>query len=151
MNEQLQQALTAILNKTMSGVDAGVNFLSAEIPDVIHQLLMWKMISSGVGFVLITACVVIFTILAVRGIRVLTQHSAASNLYIRNTGEIEKQARDTMDALSHKIPVAVISLGISFFAWIAFLAGGLPLGMQMLKIWIAPKLYLIEYAASLAK
>ncbi|MNO83636.1 hypothetical protein D3C76_749540 [compost metagenome] len=151
MNEQLQQALTAILNKTMSGVDAGVNFLSAEIPDVIHQLLLWKMVSSGIGFLLITACVVIFTILAVRGIRVLTQHSAASNLYVRNTGEIEKQARETMDALSHKIPLAVISIGASLLSWIVFLAGGLPLGLQMLKIWIAPKIYLIEYAASLAK
>ena len=41
MNEQLQQALVAILNKTVASVEAGANFLAAEIPDVIQQLLMW--------------------------------------------------------------------------------------------------------------
>ena len=151
MNEQLQQALLAILNKAMSGVEAGVSFLSAEIPDVIHQLLMWKMVSSGVGLLLILFSVAILTRMAVRGVRIITRHSVASSTYIRNTGEIEKQARATMDDLSPKLPVAIFSIAGCLVSWLVLLIGGIPLGFVMLKIWLAPKIYLIEYAASLTK
>lgn len=40
MNEQLQQALATILNKSIEGIDAGVEFMQAELPEVIEQLLI---------------------------------------------------------------------------------------------------------------
>lgn len=151
MNESLQQALAGILNKTMAGVEAGVNFLSAELPDVIHQLLLWKIVSSGVFFVLTLISVGFFTKACSRAIGVLTEHSRAQNSYYRNNGEKEREARARMEELAPKIPVAICSIFLTCISWFVMLVGGLPAAMDMLQIWLAPKIYLIEYAASLAK
>lgn len=141
MNEQLQQALTAILNKTMSGVDAGVNFLSAEIPDVIHQLLLWKMVYSLVifigGVILLTATVV-FVYKQTRKVEAESNGSwrkYKETLCFDNDGDV------------HPGIIAVI-IGGCFGA--GFGIGGMT-NLTWLQIWIAPKIYLIEYAASLAK
>lgn len=151
MNESLQQALAGILNKTMAGVEAGVSFLSAELPDVIHQLLLWKMVSAGVFALLSIAAVVFFTGAAKRGIKVLCDHSAAQSAYIHDTGEKEREARSIMEDLSSKIPFAIGAIALAVLSWLSLLIGGIPSAMEMLKIWLAPKIYLIEYAASLAK
>ena len=49
MNEQLQDALANLLSKTISGIDAGVAFMQAELPDVIMQLLTWKLSISAIA------------------------------------------------------------------------------------------------------
>jgi len=41
MNEQLQTAVVEILNRAISGIDASVDFMQAELPEVIEQLLLW--------------------------------------------------------------------------------------------------------------
>lgn len=139
MNEQLQQALTAILNKTMSGVDAGVNFLSAEIPDVIHQLLLWKMVESLLifigGLILLVICSV-FVYKQTRRVKTGegTYGSYKANFVFDSDGD--------HPGIIGVISVAVFGLGFGI--------GGI-CNLNWLQIWIAPKIYLIEYAASLAK
>ena len=49
MNEQMQQALIKIIEKANSGVDASINFLGDQLPDVVHQLLTWGLLSSIVS------------------------------------------------------------------------------------------------------
>lgn len=142
MNEQLQQALSAILNKTMSGVDAGISFLSAEIPDVIHQLLMWKMIQSMLFFVF-GIIVICWTIVFIK------------RQYRRSVEKTDNYGQ------AYYVPTMVfdnrgeVSPGCVIFAVLALagmLAGvSLISGLSWLQILIAPKIYLIEYAASLAK
>jgi len=39
----LKQALAQILNKATSGIEKSVDFLNAQLPEVIEQLLLWKM------------------------------------------------------------------------------------------------------------
>lgn len=132
MNEQLQQALTAILNKTMQGVDAGVSFLSAEIPDVIHQLLLWQMAKASVLFILCSLAMVGW----------LSFLPLVKRLY--------KAEKDRSVYNNKEVPWMVwISTG--FIVCLFFGTGALKNLMDMLQIWIAPKIYLIEYAASLAK
>ena len=41
MNEQLQGAVVQILERAISGIDSSVEFMQAELPDVIEQLLLW--------------------------------------------------------------------------------------------------------------
>ncbi|MCW2258552.1 hypothetical protein M2263_004643 [Providencia alcalifaciens] len=63
MNEQVSKALTDLLEKASSGIDSTVAFSQAQLPDVIHQLLAWKMtmgiIWSVVGVVLIALAIFI--------------------------------------------------------------------------------------------
>lgn len=151
MNEQLQQALAAILNKTMEGVDAGVNFLSAEVPEVIHQLLMWKMVSAAtvVGLCLLAA--VVFTLASFKGLRDIAAYNKACAAYRLSTGEAEARALEDMQTIGPRNALAIIWFILCGVSWIFLMSAGLVNGAVILKIWIAPKIYLIEYAASLAK
>ncbi|MFK9827768.1 hypothetical protein ACJENK_24655, partial [Escherichia coli] len=46
MNEQANKVLSELLQKASNGVDAAVSFSQAQVPDVIHQLLIWNAVSS---------------------------------------------------------------------------------------------------------
>lgn len=122
MNEQLQQALATIIGKTMQGVDASISFLSAEIPDVIHQLLVFKLAQACVLLVMAILYLIAWGVLAYKSFR-YDWHEGIQMVLVFMGGAITV--------------ISVISL---------FINGG-----TALQIWLAPKIYLIEYAASLAK
>lgn len=125
MNEQLQQALTDILNSSLQAKD----FLVSEIPDVIHQLLIYKAAFSAismVGFFLLAAA--IFWI-----------NKKQINFYSK---EHEENGFEFFEHPDLKVNLFQIFLVIPLAAlW----------SLDWLMIWLAPKVYLIEYAASLAK
>ena len=39
--ENLDEALATLINTALAGIDSSVEFLQAEIPDIVVQLLMW--------------------------------------------------------------------------------------------------------------
>lgn len=140
MNEQLQQALAEILNKTMAGVEAGTAFLQAELPDVIQQLLMWKLASAGIGAIL-------WVVLLVVSSRFLIKHTGMGAAI---DGSRPRRITLTHDEYGDIAPWVGVT-------WALYLV---PVGLffsaysdahTALQIWLAPKVYLIEYAASLAK
>jgi hypothetical protein len=139
--DPLKQALADILTTTTSGLQKGIAlteqavekgsaFLMNQLPEVIQQLLWWKMWESIVSNALI---IVLFFLLPF--------------IIIKKTWKkgMESFKRDATD--EHGIALIIA------FIWI--LIGTLPLGMgtdlTWLQIWIAPKIYLIEYAAELLK
>ena len=132
----LEKALGSIIEKGVAGVEKGVSFLEAQLPDVIEQLLTWKMWELILWdiFILIgcAACI---------GGAVLSnkKHKAA------------KEAVKNKDRYSYYDDWVIF--GVSGFAIIGMVlcAGFIAQTIQVLKIWIAPKIYLIEYAAELIK
>lgn len=137
MNEQLQQALTVIINKTMNGVDAGVNFLSAEIPEVIHQLLIWKMVESLAAFiagVLLIIGTAWFLYKHTRQVKV-DQYRMKPTWILDGSGEVHP---------------GIIGVAIGSMFTIGFGIDGVT-NLTWLQICLAPKLFLVEYAASLVK
>ncbi|QHQ14541.1 hypothetical protein GMW39_00770 [Pectobacterium parmentieri] len=120
MNEQAQKVLADLLQKASNGIDSAVSFSQAQIPDVIHQLMIWNAVSSALAQ--------IFCVFIIIGCFFMTIKAWKSRDY---------------DLI---FP--------SFIAFIIFISGGL-IGLfsnfDWLKIWLAPKLYLIEYAANLIK
>lgn len=125
MNETLQKAVAVMIEKAISGVDTATNFLAAEIPDVIHQLLMWNIVQN----VLTAGLCLLF--LLVGGVVVY---------------KIEKAAIAAKDYLNRWFPTFTF-----FIIGIAPLIIMLMSIAKALKIWIAPKVWLIEYAAELVK
>lgn len=125
------QSLQTIISKAMSGVDSAVSFLSAELPDVIHQLLMWKMAES------IAKCL--------WGISVFIAFLLIERYFIKKDNE-QKAAKSYNDAWEFLSILFGIIGGI-------LSAGNLVycLNTVWLQILIAPKIYLLEYAASLVK
>lgn len=143
MNEQLQQALAAIIGRTMDGVQAGIDFLSAEIPDVIHQLLMWKLVEAIITTtfcaLLIVAIVVIWFKYAGLGEKIDLDGGNYQNHRWTLTHDCDG------DLSPHVMATAFLSL----LPLIGSSMEGFSALKVALQIFIAPKLYLIEYAASL--
>lgn len=132
MNDQMQQALVAILNKTMSGIEEGTSFLRAELPDVIHQLLAWKLASSLLAMLI--GIIVIF-------------------VYWRLVRAFMKSEIDSALKASWGYPTAPVFAGLVIGGCVSAVSLIVTLiyGFTALQIALAPKVYLIEYAASLAK
>jgi len=128
MNEQANKILAELLQKASNGIDAAVSFSQAQIPDVIHQLLMWNFAES-----------IIFSLTGIL-LFLLVQY-----LTFRIFKYLRKEWED--DYFSDHPEVIVV-----FMLWLLVTLITLTLlDLSWLKIWIAPKLYLIEYAAHLVK
>jgi hypothetical protein len=56
-----------------------------------------------------------------------------------------------MDENAGALPFAIVGCVTGVISIIAMLVGGIGNLSTVIQIWIAPKIYLIEYAASLAK
>lgn len=134
MNEQLQLALTQIIDKTMSGVDQSVDFLSEQIPDVLSQLLLWygvsNMIYALVGITVLYACY-----------RAVKRPTDTKETWLWEWDEYRESYRTTDYA-----PFLLLFIFPLLFGF-----GLLSNVVDALQIFIAPKIWLLEYAASLAK
>jgi hypothetical protein len=126
----LEQALAEILTKSMQGIEKGVDFLSAQLPDVIEQLLLWKMWESIIGN--LTLWIFAFFVPLI--------------LLLSNVSK-------ALSTLSEERFDKHVLFSLISGIWILF--GSLVLtknsDLEWLQILIAPKIYLIEYAAQLIK
>lgn len=132
MNDQLQASLAVILQKATTGLEAGVNFLGAQIPDVVRQVLLfnlWKDVASVVIAVLILVGYAV-------GLAFLWKWA------IKN--EKENRWSDAFFGAGMLTTVTAIFAGF-VVVWLisSFLDG--------LEIWLAPKVWLIEYASTFVK
>lgn len=126
MNDQLQAALVALLSRTTNGIDSGVAFLQAQLPEVIQQLLVWKATYSFLRFLFAMALA-----------------SAILYFYARVYRWARKPDADWDDR-----PELGVLLLVTAFMWVIPAA---TFSLDWLQIIVAPKLYLIEYAAQIAK
>jgi hypothetical protein len=118
MTKELQGALTEILNGVLSAKD----FMLAELPDVVQQLLLWKF------YYHLSHVILGFLFVALV-------------FFIRyKCSTLESWNPRTDDLFSY-----VVATVVSFFTIL------ITFNLTWLQVWLAPKVYLIEYAASLAK
>ena len=125
--DPLKQALADTINKLTNGVEKGIDFFNAQMPEVIEQLLIWKIWESAmqciVGFLILFAC--------------WKLPSMVWKKYKFPEWNEEKQL----------VVIMIGSLGLIF----AGIAVSILINFKWLQILIAPKIYLIEYAAELLK
>ena len=129
MEQKLEEKATDLLVKmidiTVQSVSDVVEFGKQQIPDIINQLLMWKIAESGVWLVF--------------GIVFLVVGLFFSNHYYNRLEELEGG-----------MGMAVRIVG----SFISLLAGSIMIVQNLLSvlyIWLAPKVWLIEYGAELVK
>lgn len=146
MNEQAQQVLADMLERAMSGVDAAVEFSQAQIPDVVEQLLIWHMVESLLSC-LAAVCVALCSFFLFR--KGVASQKAAREAY--KNGEKWTRFRESSSLTSHAYDIK--ASGVFFYVPASLIAIASPffISTTWLKILIAPKLYLLEYAASLVK
>lgn len=150
MNEQSQKVLSDLLSRAVQGVDKAVEFSQAQIPDVIHQLLVWNFVSS-----LITTILTLLTIPLVSWF--LIKQSKKKEIGVFGNGEGyswnygKPKYKTTFfwkrDGDFNEFVIVLVAV-VATYSVIVF---NTIANMTWLKIWLAPKLYLLEYAASLVK
>lgn len=124
----LDSAMAELISKTLDGVDAVGEFASAEIPELIEQALMWYMAYSAIWF----SIGLIYIVICYKAIK---WSLTGSRLAWQK------------DQINDGIPMPLLYL----FATLLVIFPAEVMDLNWLKIWIAPKLWLIEYAASLVK
>ena len=128
MNEQLQGAVAQILERAISGIDSSVDFMQAELPDVIEQLLMWHAVKGAL--LTLIGVAIMFVMLKVD-----------YKLFKKIDSD------DSMDAMD-----TVMFYGLfGSFARLLYFIPIMMINIEWLQIWIAPKIWLMEYAANLVK
>jgi hypothetical protein len=125
------QKATAVTGEAIDGVKGvtgkAIDFASAQIPDVIHQLLIWKVAESAVYIV--ASCIAIWLFFVLRA-------------------RFKVLVKDNYDeGVSWAFFYTIAGMFLIVFPVIQIIASTL----LILKIWLAPKLYLIEYVANLVK
>ncbi|MFG1559571.1 hypothetical protein ABMA68_16515 [Halobacteriovorax sp. FRX-2] len=147
IENKLEQAVVHLIDKSIAGIDTAVDFLSAEIPVYIEQLLTWYALA-GIVKVLIG---VTFTVIGV--------------VMWRKVVIGYNQLKALSDAEQHEHPNSWFSRGsfgeaeptlksiICFVLGAIFLFGGvigiLDCIMEPIKIMVAPHVWLVEYATEL--
>lgn len=131
MNDELQKSLAIILQKTTAAATAGVDFLSEQLPDVIRQLLLWNAVRSAMFFLL-------FFLVAMALIIISAKAWRFSSSYIpKDFGDDTAGWSRFGGCLAGVFSVLFFVLAICNMEW--------------MQIWLAPKLYLIEYTARILK
>ncbi len=120
MTEELQGALTEILNGVLTAKD----FMLTELPDVVQQLLIWKLYESFILFIIFALVVCAVFIIA--------------HMSVKKLREQRDSCPECVYAMAALINIIPSVIAVDFFT-------------DWLQVWLAPKVYLIEYAANLAK
>ncbi|EFO0116794.1 hypothetical protein D1Y58_21120 [Escherichia coli] len=149
MQEEANKILVDLLKKASDGIDSAIAFSQAQIPDVVHQLLVWNMVDS-----LIKTLIAISTIPLVFWFMKKQYQKVEIGIFDnegRSCDNGQPKYKPTMIWESDgRLSGFVLPLVALFILWFSFIIAVVT-NMTWLKIWLAPKLYLIEYAASLIK
>ena len=136
MTPELQAELLKIVNGIREGATTVFDVLKTEIPDILQQLLLWHGVQSFVFFVLAIIMLIAVPVLVWYVLR-----------YWKNWRNIEEyNDKEFYEG------VGIAKTIMSVCAAVGCLAGGLGyVNIEWLKIWIAPKVWLLEYITTMIK
>lgn len=130
MNANLDTAIQTLITKAIDGVDASVTFLQAEIPDYVYQLLLWYGVKSaiiaGVFFIVVVGCAI--------GCVKLVKYA--------NKPDTDDDSKDGAWIATVLMTLFVVIPSVILFFIYA---------LEALQIYIAPKVWLLEYASGLVE
>ncbi len=134
MNEQLQNSVVEILNRAISGIDSSVAFMQAELPDVINQLLMWYGLKNSIvgliGGLILYLCY-----------KSIKKPEKGCTNWMWDWCQVESIHKESSNAWFAIFIIFPIFFGSVMLSHL----------MDTIQIWIAPKIWLMEYAASIVK
>ena len=145
MSEKLENALADAIEKANSGIDAATDFVLSELPEVIQQALTWHAAKG----VIVSFIWLLIGLVSLCFTRWSLKHWNAMNEAFKNKEDIafltsgKVLTSDLYDLRAAPFVISLIVPAVSFIAICCEM-------IEVAKILIAPKLWLIEYAAKLA-
>lgn len=130
MNEQWEKVLSSLITKVTTGADAVIQFGSEQLPEVLKQLLIWNFTYSLLLWVISLSILIGY----------LWWMSVKWKWWMHNKATTSMSTDNLYSIITFIWSILAFPSLIMFFS-----------NLDWLKIWVAPKLYLLEYAASLIK
>lgn len=127
MTVEINQAMAQLITKALDGVDSAIDFSKTQLPGVIEQLITWKIAQYCIVSAVCVLSIISMAIIA-RWLHKKYNHSDKS---------------DSPDLLLPHVLMVVVTV---FFAALL-----LKNSLLLVKINVAPKVWLIEYAAQIVK
>ncbi|MDK1707013.1 hypothetical protein QOM18_01635 [Serratia marcescens] len=78
MPNNANDILISLINRAASGIDQAVDFSKAQLPDVIHQLMMWKVVSYSLRICTLLMLLTLCGFLLRKGIAILREDSRSN-------------------------------------------------------------------------
>jgi len=154
MNEQLQAELLKIVTNISNGAESIWGFLTDQTPEVVRQLLLWHGIHSLIWFVVFLIAAVL-PLLLMKPIQTTLKNNAKKAREDYENGEPWTRYEGFSGSTSikydnivnmEKFPILGIACGFSIFFECCALHS-----LTWLKIWLAPKMWLLEYITAMVK
>ena len=127
MNTILEQYLAKVGEKVLTVADKGMELAAEQVPDYIQQLLMWYGIRQFIVFVVSIAFMIGVVVAAYKWVK-----------WIRTDGFDEES--------EFKYILYTIFWLTEAFVFVVAISN---INLEWLQIWLAPKVWLIEYAGKL--
>lgn len=149
MNEQANKILVELLQKAANGIDAAVSFSQAQIPEVVHQLLVWNLVHSLIMTLIAISTIPLIFWFVKRQCQKVEIGKFGNEGYSWDRGNPKYSPTMVWDSKGELSFLIVPGAAVLCFWGLWVIA--VVTKMTWLKIWLVPKLYLLEYAASLIK
>lgn len=170
MNEEMKNALNSFVERMLETMEAGVDFASEQIPILLHEILYWGFAMSMIKFVTGIILLVVGIVLLKKAAGLYKEVKKSLDKAFEESGQDAKTfCRNRVDgdianiAWKTKYRYDRFEVGAhdeGFFAAMSFFIPGLMtltgifvtiFNWTWLQILLAPRLYLLEYAAQLAR
>lgn len=161
VKDKATDVLLNMVNVTVQTMNDVVDFGKQQIPEVIHQLLMWKALESFIAFAINIIFLFVGVMLITRWGNRFGKAMAARREKARTEYEegvewtrFNSCSDATSPAYDFFMAGSIVCRWVLVVVGIIMATGGLNAALeslQWLKILVAPKVYLIEYAAELIK
>lgn len=164
MNEELQKALTEIVLGFANALGGAKDFALEQAPEVIQQVLLWETTMSAIGFAIGLLLIATGVVLLMRRIKWtppplinpadgvakwLSDMKSSKNFNVSyHAGQLVESVKQYKIVPEADAPDELFIIS-SVFALLGIIV--VSFNLDWFQIWIAPKVYLIEYAASLAQ
>lgn len=158
MNEEsvsmIDNVLAENIEKFSGALGSAVDFTIEQAPEIIQQALYWNLIESGIhnliGIILIMPIIILAKVyFDIMNSRPEEEESAKSNKYWEVKVTEYSHCSNSV-TVSEKIDVEVLLCALMFSSCCSIF-GLILINFTFIKIWVAPKLWLLEYASSLVK
>lgn len=138
-NGGLQEALAVMITQFTNGAAASANFLMAEVPDVLYQLVLWYGLKAGV----MCLAGIVGILLIVKFVK----NNMGLGKAVTVNGE-ETYKLSLTHGTDGKLSPHCMALVLFTFPLIGLVD---MINLEWLQILVAPKIWLIEYGVEMAK
>lgn len=151
MNEVLETALANMINKAVENIGTATDFLLEEVPVVIQQLITWKLLEVAISTFF---CLFIIALTATAILKLLKTLKVARDECIENKQDNQHYEWNNTRKLAELRDWGILLMLGTIVCFVISMVSLVVLfnNIKLVAyIWVAPKVWLLEYGSALVR